>query len=462
MTGFTYQWKRGGVAITGATANTYTLVSADLTTNITASVTATNNAALSTTATSAAVGPITSANTFAGYALAFQPTTADYWVGGTKYTPITTLPGYSYTRSGIQGAVTSTGTVAFFAANTPAINDRGFHNYPALTNLALQSQAFDDAAWTKGGGVAAAPTVTANQIAAPDGTTTADKIDLPAVSGASAYSLVYQLINVGTAVSSASIFLKGVAGGEVIWMHYSPDGVTYYRQQCTLTTVWQRFVLVATPANASEYLMFGVDLRDAGQSAKAAQSFYAWQCQTIAGNYPDGGAIIATTTASASIGAEVLNNTDAPTNIEQLFFVRWNAGGRIPDNYGRIAEWSGPDVGHTITISSLTGKFYAEAKAAGSSVLGQSSTANHSLSADVVSIVKRTATGWRVGDYTAGVLTWHAAENTSAFPTISKLNIGTDISGGQPANGIRIRGIYRKTGDFSTDALVIAAITGTG
>ena len=56
--GFTYQWKRGGTAISGATANSYLLVSADLGTMITVTVTATNTAG-NASATSAGVGPVT-------------------------------------------------------------------------------------------------------------------------------------------------------------------------------------------------------------------------------------------------------------------------------------------------------------------------------------------------------------------------------------------------------------------
>lgn len=50
-TGYTYQWNRGGVAISGATSSSYTLVSADYNTIITVTVTATNSAG-STNATS--------------------------------------------------------------------------------------------------------------------------------------------------------------------------------------------------------------------------------------------------------------------------------------------------------------------------------------------------------------------------------------------------------------------------
>ena len=53
---FTYQWKRGGTAISGATANSYLLVSADVGTMITVTVTATNTAG-NAGGTSAPVGP---------------------------------------------------------------------------------------------------------------------------------------------------------------------------------------------------------------------------------------------------------------------------------------------------------------------------------------------------------------------------------------------------------------------
>ena len=56
---FTYQWLRNGANISGATAGTYLLVSADATTNVSVTVTATNGVG-NASATAAAVGPITS------------------------------------------------------------------------------------------------------------------------------------------------------------------------------------------------------------------------------------------------------------------------------------------------------------------------------------------------------------------------------------------------------------------
>jgi hypothetical protein len=55
---YTFQWKRGGANISGATASSYLLVTADLAANITVTVTATNTAG-SASATATAVGPVT-------------------------------------------------------------------------------------------------------------------------------------------------------------------------------------------------------------------------------------------------------------------------------------------------------------------------------------------------------------------------------------------------------------------
>lgn len=62
-TSYTYQWKRDGVAISAATASTYTLVTADVSKTITVDVTAINGSG-STTATSAGFGPISAAGSY--------------------------------------------------------------------------------------------------------------------------------------------------------------------------------------------------------------------------------------------------------------------------------------------------------------------------------------------------------------------------------------------------------------
>src|SRR4029077_1644502 len=50
----------------------------------------------------------------------------------------------------------------------------------ARTNSALRSQQIENAAWTAANAVVAAPTITANAAVAPDGTTTAERVQIPA------------------------------------------------------------------------------------------------------------------------------------------------------------------------------------------------------------------------------------------------------------------------------------------
>jgi hypothetical protein len=112
-TGYTYQWSRGGTAITGATSTTYTVVSADIGLALTASVTATNaygfvaatSNALSVPGVPAAtVVPVVSGTAAVGSTL--TTTTGTWTYAPTGYT-------YKWQRGGvdISGATSSTYTV---------------------------------------------------------------------------------------------------------------------------------------------------------------------------------------------------------------------------------------------------------------------------------------------------------------------------------------------------------------
>lgn len=79
--------------------------------------------------------------------------------------------GSTYTRVGAATALTADGTVVEFAADVPQRTSRGLAIEAAQTNLSLRSQEFDSATWLKTGS-----SITANATAAPDGTTTADKL----------------------------------------------------------------------------------------------------------------------------------------------------------------------------------------------------------------------------------------------------------------------------------------------
>ena len=80
-------------------------------------------------------------------------------------------PEVTYSRTGAATALTVAGAVSSFLANAAQITDRGLLLEPAATNRAWPSQVFNDARWP-----VLNASVTANQVVAPDGTTTADAI----------------------------------------------------------------------------------------------------------------------------------------------------------------------------------------------------------------------------------------------------------------------------------------------
>lgn len=389
------------------------------------------------------------------YKLALKFTTASYWANATNYAALASVPGYSFTRSGEQGAIDSDDTIDYFAANVPAINGAGYHAYGALTNDMLSSNDFSSASWIKGSSGVSAPTITANSVLAPDGTTTADKVDYPAVSVANTVSNVHQ--GNGTLAAGAytnSIFIRGAVGGEILWLYTTPDSSTFQRVQIVCSLDWQRIILpFNSGASEPHYFCIGVDLRDTGQSAQPAQSVYIWEGQRLAGNFPDGGPIIRTQGAAASIGESALSVSDAVGgDANQLFIVK---GAVANSGNGRLCIW------HDGTDSNLIDMYFN-----GSSLFGYINAAavnviSHSVAysaGDMVTAVIRRQDGyWRFGVIKDGVLTWAAAAATGAFPTgLATVTAANYRVTGYFAND-RVATVARKLGTFDTDAKVLAA-----
>lgn len=174
--------------------------------------------------------------------------------------------------------------------NTPSVEAQGVSVEGAATNLALRSEEFDNASWTKNGAIVAAPVVTANAAPAPNAAVTADQIAFPAVVGALAISNVSQQFT-GTAVSySASVYMRDVSGTSTVYLSFCLaaigvcDGVHYLGTvSCPLTVNWARCATPNVTLTAVAYVVqLGVDLRDSGQVTQASQTIYAWGAQVEA------------------------------------------------------------------------------------------------------------------------------------------------------------------------------------
>ena len=183
--------------------------------------------------------------------LGVDPSASLYRVSHVDYDAISSLPGYVFTRTGEQGAIDSTGFVQWFATNVPAINDRGYHVYGALTNFLFDSQDISTASWGKGAdGTGVTPVVTANAALAPDGTMTADRVQLDRGSSADYgnTSTIGQPFAGGPVAGThtLSYWLKSATGAtqQTYVNAYHPSIGAVMSQLVTITPDWQRFTFV--------------------------------------------------------------------------------------------------------------------------------------------------------------------------------------------------------------------------
>ena len=259
-------------------------------------------------------------------------------------------PGAVFTRASTGTYYDSAGVLRSAAIDAPRFDyDRvtlqlkGLLLEDTSTNLWLQSADASNAAWVKGNATVAAPVVTANQSAAPDGTVTAASVAYPAVSAAGNYSTLFQSITVTAQQYAWSVWLKGTVGGEQLYV--AVLGATAARSRVTLTTQWQRFTLITSTATAgSGFFEIGCDLRDGSQTAIAAQTIYVWGGQVEA--LPYASSYIPTTTVSVTRAVDSLRYPIASItgfdttkgSLAHEYYMEGTSG-----SYGSVAQFIGAD-----------------------------------------------------------------------------------------------------------------------
>lgn len=364
---------------------------------------------------------------YASHAFALDFDSQDYWAGGTNYATLASVPGYTFTRSGEQGAVDSDGSVDWFADNVPAINGAGYHAYGALTNKVLHSQALDNAVWVKPAGTI----VTADQAIAPDGTMTADLVEGNGTSGVYLPDGNYGVATLQT----RSVFIKSVSGTPTVVLT-NPDSAGA-SLNCALTTSWQRFVLVETVTGGGIWI----------QNIPAT-GIHVWQAQVLKGDFPDGGPLIRTAAAAASIGASDLrvNVLDAIEADEQQDFIWWGTADLAPNDSAAFQLFA--------TVNAASGTGYFGINTAGQHV--------RSVAGDIASgvvpgagrsaILLRRRAGKSTLAYKLpnGTVTVMAESGAEAFPTLTNnlmfvgefSNLGHQVRGG-------LEGVFLRLGTFS-------------
>lgn len=156
----------------------------------------------------------------------------------------------------------------------------GVSLWGAGKNWTPGSEAINGADWDVIGS-ASAPTITANAAVAPDGQTTAERVQIPATSGGAAYSFVYA--NAGCSgvatTKSLSCFVKGTSTSGTIDLAWGGGAGGWDHNDCNyVSTSWTRCRLPFANAGSASLFSFGNMTAQCGTNRSAAD-FYVWGCQ---------------------------------------------------------------------------------------------------------------------------------------------------------------------------------------
>jgi hypothetical protein len=211
-----------------------------------------------------------------------------YKLPNNSYTnQLTAIPGWSFSRTGVEYEANSAGSLVSFASGVPAITDLGLQVWEARTNLALQSGDWSNAAYSSVSGLA--PTVTGSAGIAPDGTNTAARITFSAQ-----FQNRGQLLTVTNGTTYTVSFWAKLESGNAA-LHVLDNGLSAHFNAITVTSQWQRFSYTLAADQASQ--SYGLQDRN----ASGFGSVLVWGLQVEAASFA--GPYIPTTSASATRGA---------------------------------------------------------------------------------------------------------------------------------------------------------------
>lgn len=156
----------------------------------------------------------------------------------------------------------------------------------APNNLLTNSESFEASAWSKfGQGAGVAAVVTANAATAPDGTVSADRVQLNCGGSTSNdRSIVSQSLTVANGVThTGSVWIKAASAGEVGKQLRFYGDFLLTSTIITLTADWQRVTPSSAVAATSSSVNFGIETRGTFTANQTAD-FFIWGAQLELGS----------------------------------------------------------------------------------------------------------------------------------------------------------------------------------
>jgi hypothetical protein len=176
--------------------------------------------------------------------------------------------------------------------------DNGIGGIGQFGNLLQRSEQFDAGAWTKN---LAGTAATADQVAAPDGQTTADKIHTTTNGGN-----ITQSVSGGNNTYTFSVWLKTGSGTQSVDLRIDSNGTppTGTAKTVTATTTWQRFFVTQTFSSGVSTVT--PTIFPGGTGGQDAVNVYAWGGQLVQASNPE--VYVRTTGAAVAANAGVVSN----------------------------------------------------------------------------------------------------------------------------------------------------------
>jgi hypothetical protein len=239
-------------------------------------------------------------------------------LSGSKGQTVTT------TRASNKTCTKADGTLVYLGNNQPCVETAGVLVEGASTNLLLQSGDLSNVAWSVNNSGSSNPVVTANACAAPDGTTTAARVDLPSLS-TSTQAQLFQAFS--TSGGTASLWVRSYDGVSTGTAQLYTLGTANWNKNVNYTGTWTRFG--NTNPGATSYFVFGQSngvtafSGDTPPSSASARSVCVWGAQGEGLQFFT--SYIPTTTTSASRAADVVSVANPFVNGDTKFCAAFSA-----------------------------------------------------------------------------------------------------------------------------------------